>query len=439
METGSGHSVLWYTSRVVRSFPLVTSLLAVALTALVLLAAWVLLTPGGPLLRSASFSLENITPNADGDSDVTTIRYNLARPATVSIYFLDEAANRFTFRHFKPRESGEHEVLFSGIVDPFVRPEDEFPDQVLGRLMPDGEYAWVVEAFEDGKQPEKVTGTLNVSEADTTLPAIRNLSASPNPFSPNQDGLDDRAAVTLWLDTDVPEESGLRVTLISEDGQEFPIAEQASATLPGRAGLHTFDYDGGIDLGQEPPPDGVYIVRAEAEDAAGQKMRAATLLTIADSGLPRAEILNAEVRVSKASVVIGETLFFTLTVENYGTAPIRTFGPWPGAVYQQAENSNTLEFFEQDGAWRVGIDCDTCIRDYPWRWAVGRPEDLVQINGQWYLAPGQRAVVTGGIILKEIVPARNPQYFWAGLIHEAVEVAAVNNRVDPFYVTIVSP
>jgi len=42
-------------------------------------------------------------------------------------------------------------------------------------------------------------------------------------------------------------------------------------------------------------------------------------------------------------------------------------------------------------------------------------------------------------VLKDVIPARNPQYFWAGLIHEAVEVSAVNNRVDPLYVTIVTP
>ena len=422
-----------------RSFPLVTTLLAVGFTGALLLGAWALLTLRGPVLRSASFSLEAISPNADGDKDITAIRYALARPATVSIHFLDAAGNRYTFRHLKPRESGEHEVLFSGIVDPFTHPEDEFSDQVLARLLPDGQYTWVVEAYVEGKVSEKVSGILTVSQAEARLPAIRNLSASPSPFSPNQDGIDDRASVTLWLDEEVPPESGLRVTLIAEDGQEYPIAEQASATLPGRAGLHTFDYDGGIDLGQEPPPDGVYIVRAEAEDATGQKMRAATLLTIVNGGLPRAEILNGEVRFSKASVLLGETLYFTLTIDNYGTAPIRTSGPWPGTAYQQDENANTIGFFEQDGAWRVGIDCDSCIRDYPWRWAVGRPEDLVQINGQWYLPPGGRAVVTGGVVLKEVIPARNPQYFWAGLIHEAVEVSAINNRVDPFSVTIVSP
>jgi hypothetical protein len=37
------------------------------------------------------------------------------------------------------------------------------------------------------------------------------------------------------------------------------------------------------------------------------------------------------------------------------------------------------------------------------------------------------------------VPPRNPLYFWAGLIHEDVEIAPLNNRVDPRRVLIEGP
>ncbi len=37
------------------------------------------------------------------------------------------------------------------------------------------------------------------------------------------------------------------------------------------------------------------------------------------------------------------------------------------------------------------------------------------------------------------VPVRNPLYYWMGLIHEDVEIAGVNNRVDPNYVQIWEP
>jgi hypothetical protein len=50
--------------------------------------------------------------------------------------------------------------------------------------------------------------------------------------------------------------------------------------------------------------------------------------------------------------------------------------------------------------------------------------------------PGQRAVVSGSIRLTEIVEARNPQQFWAGLIHEDVGIAPRNQMVDPHWIEI---
>jgi hypothetical protein len=263
-------------------------------------------------------------------------------------------------------------------------------------------------------------------------------------FTPNQDGIDDRIRINVWLDKDVNPD-GLRLTLIGPNGLELPIPEQPGDKLFGQCGLHTFDYDGGIDLEIQPPPDGTYTVRALAEDRLGQKVQTLSQLSLANGGLPRAEIVGGDVRWSSSTVILGDTLYFSLTVDNYGTAPLRTSGPWSGFVYDSmAANANTLGEFEEDGAWRVGLMCQTCISDYPWRWAVGTPDALTLIpdaagNDQYYVLPGQRVTVTGGVVLDKVIPSRNPQYFWAGLIHENVAIAAVNNRVDPEFVTILSP
>lgn len=422
--------------------PLATSTVAVILSAALISLAWMRLRPAGPLIVSAEFSRNAISPNADGVDDLARITYRLRRPGSVSIYFLDSQGQRYEFRSENPRDSGEHSLFFSGIVEGFARPDDRIGGAILKRVLPDGAYTWVIEAREDNGATEKMTGMLTVQNADTQLPDLRNLTASPAVFTPNQDGIADRATINVWLTKEIPE-NGLHVTLIGPDGSTYPIAEAAAAVLPGRAGLHTYDYDGGIDLGVNPPPDGEYLVRAEAEDAVGQKVMAETTLTIKNGGLPRAEIVNGEVQFSSAAVVIGQTLYFTLTVENYGTAPIRTFGPWSGTVYEQEQNSNTLGFYEEDGAWRIGIDCDSCIRDYPWRWGLGAPDTLTPIveGGQthYYLMPNQRATITGGVRLSKVIEARNPQYFWAGLIHEAVEISNINNRVDPKQITIEKP
>jgi hypothetical protein len=168
-----------------------------------------------------------------------------------------------------------------------------------------------------------------------------------------------------------------------------------------------------------------------------------TQLQIEFGGLPKAQIFRGEVEFSASSVISGSVLYFSLVVENYGTAPLRTTGPTSGYVYESMSiNANALGEYEEDGAWRVGVNCQTCKIDFPWRWALGTPEDLTLIpdengNPQYYLMPGHLVVVSGGIVLDDVIPSRNPQYFWAGLIHE--NVAVINNRVDQEFVEILAP
>jgi hypothetical protein len=71
------------------------------------------------------------------------------------------------------------------------------------------------------------------------------------------------------------------------------------------------------------------------------------------------------------------------------------------------------------------------LSNYPYRWALGNPEDLTEIDGHYYLMPGDRALITGGIRVVDVFGNRNPQPIWAGLIHEDVEISQFNNRVDP--------
>ena len=298
-------------------------------------------------------------------------------------------------------------------------------------MLQEGEYTWVIEA-RNGVEQSHLSGELSVVHVDAALPDLRGFSVSPTVFTPNRDGISDRVWINLFLTT----EAQLTVNLIDENGAGLPIAEREGIVAPGEVGFHTFEYEGGVDLGVNPPPDGIYEVIALSEDRLGQKVQATAELGIEFGGVPRADIVNAKVEFSDTTVVQGETISFSLTVENYGHAPIRTTGPPPGFVYSQEENANTFGWYEESGAWRVGLDCDTCIRDYPWRWSLASVEDLTRIGEHWYLMPGQRAMISGGVTITEI-PARNPLYFWAGLIHEDVEVSNINNRVDPHFITII--
>lgn len=375
-----------------------------------------------PLLVEASVSPEHITPNADGDSDVTVIKYRISRNAVVSIYFVDEQGQKHYFRKQKRRSLGEYTVFFGGVVE--------------NKMLPDGRYTWVIEATDDRGRTEQASGTLLITDADTEPPGLLNFSVYPQEFTPNQDGLDDRVTITYYL----TEPAEVHVYLVDPEGKRYPLIEKERDVEPGEPGLHLYDYEGGVDLGAEPPPDGVYQVVAEAQDKAGNRTVVTRTLVIKEGGVPRADILQADVEFEPKIVPLGQTLYFTLTVENFGAVPIRTSGPPPGTIYKSTENFNTLGWYEEPGVWRVGIDFETNSsgRPYPYRWAVcGDDCEVRVIKGKEYrfLLPGQRSTITGGIRIVH-KPPRNPIHFWAGLIHEDVRIEPFNDHVDPQEISI---
>jgi hypothetical protein len=406
-----------------------------------------------PLLGDVSFSKDVITPNADGDEDVALVTFDLSRSADVSIYFDDAEGNRYTFRdhiYHGPSVEKPYTVYFSGVVDGYTLPGEDFEGfAVEKRVLQDGVYTWTVEAADTQGHTERVSGTLAIADADTSLPELRGFGVYPPIITPNRDSISDRATIVVDLKKDVEE---MNVYLIGgEDDTHYFVQESEKATEFNAAGYHEFDYDAGVDLGAEPPPDGTYTVIMEARDAVGQWTKATGTLTIENGGVPRAYILNADVEWSNGiegggpsvSIPLGGTLYFTLTVENDSTVPIRTSGPPPGTVYDSDQNYATLGENQQPGVFRVGIHCETSPIDHPWRWAVGGPDDLVEVtdgpNTYYYLPAGARAVVSGGIRFVDVVEARNPQYCYASLIHEDVEISLVNYRVDAVSVFIEAP
>ena len=108
-------------------------------------------------------------------------------------------------------------------------------------------------------------------------------------------------------------------------------------------------------------------------------------------------------------------------------------------MYDSTWNFNTVGWPTESGVFRVGIGFENELQPYPYRWAVGNIEDLEKIGDHYYLMPGERAVVTGGIRVVDELGIRNPQPMWAGLIHEDVEIAQFNANVDPHAIQIDMP
>lgn len=407
----------------------------------------------GPLLTDVTVSKSEISPNADGQDDATEITYSLRRPADVSIYFENAAGERFYFREQRRRSPGDYRVLWGGVVDsPQTVDLGYGPVEILSRVLPDGAYRWVVEATEANGNRVEQTGEITLRDGDATLPELQNFTVVPDVFRPNQDGLaDDRVAIGYFLTKEVAS-----INLFLRDPAKpetrYFIAEAPGLVKPTERGYHDYSYDGGVDLNAEPPADGAYELVGEAADAAGNRVRVVRTLTIEEGGKPRADVVGGEIDWTgeNGRIVLrtlGDKLCFKAYVENESTVPIRTSGPWPGQEYRYAENYNTLavnqeepSWLQQDGAWRFGINFDTTGVDFPYRWAIGRQEDLEKrvIDGkdQWYLMPGKRGEVSGCIVLDEKLPV-GTRFWWGGLIHQGVAVA--NNNIDRITVELGTP
>jgi len=287
---------------------------------------------------------------------------------------------------------------------------------------------------------ESAKGRLTIEEADSALPELRNFTLSKHRFSPNRDGIDDRVQAQFQLMKEVAE---LRVFLLTPEGLELPISELERDIPARKPGRHYYDYEGGVDNGETPPPDGTYPIVAIAQDLEGQRIRVEDSLSIEFGGVPRADIFappsGDTLQFNNTAVALCDTIHFTLTVSNYGNTPIRTSGPEPGTVYDSDWNYNTLGWHTESGAWRVGIGFENEISNYPYRWAVGSEQDLERIGEHYYLMPGQRALITGGIRVVDVFGDRNPQPIWAGLIHEDVEISQFNTHVDPHEILVDLP
>ena len=211
----------------------------------------------GPLLRDVTVAPDEISPNADGDTDVTEIRYTLSRSAFVSIFFENEDDERFYFRKDRRRSPGNYGVLWGGVMDePEIEVVEGGANEILSRVLPDGRYHWVVQATDDNAATESVDGTITLENGDTDIPRLESFAVVPTVFRPNLDGLrDDWVSVTYNLSKEV---ENVQVYLLNPDrpGVKFHIAEGPNTIDPWEPGNHSYKYFGGTDLNAEPPPDG---------------------------------------------------------------------------------------------------------------------------------------------------------------------------------------
>ncbi|MEM6283329.1 MAG: hypothetical protein AAF787_14135, partial [Chloroflexota bacterium] len=207
-------------------------LAALVAAAVVALAGQAIFQPNLPLIVDATFDLDTITPNADGDTDITGYSYELSDNATVSITLTGEDGTEFAFRDGEMRARGEYSGLFSGVVDGYMLDDETFGGEVARRLMPNGTYTWELTAVTEDGETDASDGTLTITDADAELPDMPIFTISPDVFSPNQDGIRDRTQINVVLEKDAM----LEVYLETPDGAQIFIPPQIGETRSGEAG-----------------------------------------------------------------------------------------------------------------------------------------------------------------------------------------------------------
>src|SRR5687768_6100839 len=180
--------------------PIWIALAVAALAALVvLISGQLFLQPPLPLITHAAFSLNTLTPNADGADDVALFTYGLSRNAHISLTLDSETGEKFVFRSDEARTADDYQVQFSGVVDGFTLPGDTVSGEILRRLIPDGTYVWHLSAVTEDGETGEASGALVIAAGDAALPDLQNFTISPQLFTPNQDGVADRVQINVML------------------------------------------------------------------------------------------------------------------------------------------------------------------------------------------------------------------------------------------------
>ena len=133
-------------------------------------------------------------------------------------------------------------------------------------------------------------------------------------------------------------------------------------------------------------------------------------------------------------------LTVTYRIKNTGPVKLRTYGPPSGYEYNTNQSYSSIEGEQYanlgGGLWRVGLDWDAnggAGSRYPFRWAISPrpPDQWYDPNKFDYLYPGEEAIITGRVQIKQ---RENRMTFYTGVAHEGVDYPS--DRLKPTVILV---
>ncbi|MFA0752006.1 MAG: hypothetical protein SLRJCFUN_002409, partial [Candidatus Fervidibacter sp.] len=170
----------------------------------------------------------------------------------------------------------------------------------------EGQHTVVVEATDNEGNTARREWRFTV---DLTAPVeVTELKVSPEPFSPNGDGLDDTLTISFRLNGD----ANLTVKVVDSEGNTV---KTLANEQPFNAGEHTLTWDGTTDSG-EPAADGTYSIQITATPRSRQQPLAQSLarLTRNPLSITNVSVTPSTIRLTKETASLSFNLSQQATV-----------------------------------------------------------------------------------------------------------------------------
>ena len=369
---------------------------------------------GQTALSGFSVTPKTISPNGHSPTESASIHYVVGRRSDVTVALVAPGGQEYLLRDKSTRPTGSYVLTFPGSYD--------------GSVLPDGQYTVRITAHAPGSDVTlaQVQDTLIIRDADTNPPQITEVGAFPNPFHPNGNLATDVTSIHYTL-------SKAATVNVFAEGKQLGKRYNIVFNRKYDAGPQESAWKGLVGTTNAVPDDD-YVVHIQAQDDAGNMREKTTMVSVRDSGIPEARIVN--VRFSEESRNGDKLLKAEVQVQNTGTAILYTWGPDPGYAYPSFHGSFLSkppdgpdlaeEMPGRAGKYSVGVDLVRQPQDpppYPWRWSFGkdlRPKEVVTVTGYVRLDPKQMG---------------DFQMF-AALIHEGQGILSGQERVGQHVVEV---
>ncbi|MCD6406614.1 Ig-like domain repeat protein [Candidatus Aerophobetes bacterium] len=209
-----------------------------------------------PTIGTFDVNPNPFSPNGDGIQDTTSISYSLSDNQSQTLWVRVEIRNESgkIVKTLADAESKQTGALYTCSWD---------GRDLNNNPVPDGNYTCRIIALDEAGNSREETFVITV---DTTPPQIMDISLSPNPFSPNNDGVKDTVTVSFTLSGAAT--GGNRVEIRDTSGVLVRTLDDEISPSGGGNGENSVSWDGKDDTGS-PVPDGTYYCEIWAVDSAG--------------------------------------------------------------------------------------------------------------------------------------------------------------------------